>query len=185
MARVADDLVLVNGLPGAGKSTLATELARTVCAPLLSKDAIKEALADVVGTAARSALGSAAMEAAWTIAAGLPGLVVMESWWFKPRDIGHVRAGLDRCGASAVVEVWCQVPPDVARRRFEIRRRHPVHDDRQRLAEAWSEWAASPEPLGVGRTVRVDTTGPVDIGALAQRILRSLAGAQNSTSSTS
>ncbi len=145
-----------------------------MCAPLVSKDAIKEALADVVGAAPGSALGPVAMEAAWSIAASIRGTVVMESWWFKPRDIDYVRAGLDRCGAGAVVEVWCDVPADVARRRLAARRRHPVHDDARRLEESWTEWAALAEPLGVGRTIRIDTASPVDIGDLAQRLLRTL-----------
>lgn len=71
---MADHLVLVNGLPGAGKSTLAADLAPA-----------------------------------------LPGLVVVESWWFRPRDLGYVRAGLDRCSATAVVEIWCDVPSALAR----------------------------------------------------------------------
>jgi predicted kinase len=34
------DLVLVNGLPGSGKTTLAGKLAQVLEAPLISKDAI-------------------------------------------------------------------------------------------------------------------------------------------------
>lgn len=175
-AQVVDLLVMVNGLPGAGKSTLATELARALSAPVVSKDAIKEALADVVAVAPSSALGGAAMEAAWSLVAALPGTVVVESWWFKPRDLHHVRSGLDRCGAEAVVEVWCDVPADVARRRYEGRRRHAVHDDTRRLTDSWKEWAASAEPLGIGRTIRVDTGAPVDVGIVARRVLKTLNG---------
>jgi predicted kinase len=41
--------VLVNGLPGAGKTTLAKPLADELGLPLLSKDRIKETLADELG----------------------------------------------------------------------------------------------------------------------------------------
>jgi glucokinase len=42
-------VVLVNGLPAAGKSTLAAELAVALGLALVSKDVIKETHADVLG----------------------------------------------------------------------------------------------------------------------------------------
>lgn len=42
-------VVLVNGLPAAGKSSLAPGVAEALDLPLLSKDVIKEAHADVLG----------------------------------------------------------------------------------------------------------------------------------------
>lgn len=42
-------LILVTGLPGTGKSTLARVLARHFAVPLIGKDAIKEPLFDVIG----------------------------------------------------------------------------------------------------------------------------------------
>ena len=42
-------VIVVTGLPGAGKSTLAHELARRYRVPLLGKDFIKEPLLDVLG----------------------------------------------------------------------------------------------------------------------------------------
>jgi predicted kinase len=169
---MVDRLVMVNGLPGSGKTTLATALAEALPAPLVSKDALKEAIAGAVPAASSSTLGAVAMEAAWSLAASMPGTVVIEAWWFKPRDLPFAEAGLRRCEARAVVEVWCEVPADVALRRCDDRQRHPVHDDMRRIAGSWQQWAALAEPLGIGRTLRVNTDGPVDIGDVVSRVVR-------------
>jgi predicted kinase len=165
------DLILVNGLPGSGKTTLANGLARLLDAPLIVKDAIKEAVADVVTAAPGPALGMAAGETMWTLAAAMSGTVVLESWWFRPRDLRFVEAGLRRCRPTSVVEVWCEVPSAVAKSRYAARQRHRIHDDQRKLADAWPRWEVEAEPLGVGPVVRVDTRGPVRLADVADQIV--------------
>lgn len=92
-------VVLVNGLPGAGKTTLARALAQEMALPLLSKDVVEEAV------------GAGAHEALWSLLADCPGGAVVESWW--PTSATHyVSAGLARAGidAARTAEVWCDVP---------------------------------------------------------------------------
>lgn len=179
---MARQVVLVNGLPGSGKTTLAGPLAARLGAPWLGKDAVKEALADAVGPGAASlvgtgVVGAAAMEAVWRLAAAPLPRVVVESWWFRPRDLDHALRGLATAGADAVVEIWCDVPPDVARERYEARTgRHPVHADDRDLTAEWAAWSAGAAPLALGPVVRQDTTGPVDVGALALRVSAALTG---------
>jgi glucokinase len=72
--------ILVNGLPGAGKTTLARAVARDLGLPLFSKDVIKEAHADVLGVERpgwpqrrwNAAIGAAASDTMWALLATHP-----------------------------------------------------------------------------------------------------------------
>ncbi|MGY2063871.1 AAA family ATPase, partial [Nocardia gipuzkoensis] len=143
-------LVLVNGLPGSGKSTLARNLAAEFDACLLSKDRIKETLAADLGDhVAVPALGAVAMDTIWALAAAARGHVVVDSWWFRPRDLEFARAGLALARAPRAVEIWCDTTPATARERYAGRLRASLHEDRRRLAEDWDRWAAEGIPLGL------------------------------------
>ncbi len=169
-------LVLVNGLPGSGKTTLGGTLARTLNARFLSKDVIKEALASCLENPTGIAeLGGIAMDAVWALAKASPVDVVIDSWWFKLRDLSFARAGIERTGARQVVEIWCEVPSQVARARYGSRSRAALYRDEQHLAEDWAEWAAHAAPLGLAPVLTVDTTQSVDCVVLAERV-RGVAG---------
>ncbi|MEU1427572.1 AAA family ATPase [Nocardia sp. NPDC005746] len=164
-------LVLVNGLPGAGKTSLGRGLAKELRGLFLSKDAVKEALAESVGDGVGGAeLGGMAMDAVWALAGESRGDVVIDSWWFRPRDLGFARAGIRRAGIHRVVEVWCDVSVEVARARYASRQRAPVHRDQQRLVEDWADWAAGAVPLGLSPVIAVDTARAVDFADLAGRV---------------
>jgi predicted kinase len=127
---MASGVVLVNGLPGSGKTTLAVDLAATLGAQSLSKDAVKEAIAAVLQDPAMvPRLGAIAMDTVWALASGIPATVVIESWWFRPRDLHLAKAGLGLVGAARAVEIWCDVPAGLARSRYETRDRPPFYDE--------------------------------------------------------
>lgn len=164
-----DRLILINGLPGSGKTTLAGPLAWQLNCALLSKDPIKEALADAVGLDFPN-LGAIAMETVWSMAAQCTGTLIIESWWYRPRDLEHARTGLESLSYGSAVEIWCDCPGDLARERMLTRPRHPVHPDSLRLETDWDTWVVTAVPLALTPVVRVDTSRAVDVPALAAAI---------------
>lgn len=163
-------MILVNGLPGSGKTTLARRLGAALDLPVISKDAVKEALLAAVPDARPAGLGAIAMEAAWSMAADCADTVVLESWWFRPRDLAVTVAAWRRCGEPVLVEVWCDLPAEVARSRYASRVRHPMYEDARHLVTSWDDWAERAEPLAIGEVVRVDTSADVDVAAVAREL---------------
>lgn len=165
-------IVLVSGSPGAGKSTLARPLAAALAMPLISKDLIKESLADSLGLgdgsmAWSSKLGGAAMELLWKLAADAPAAVLEAN--FRPRSAYErgMIAGLK----AMVVEVYCACPAEVAADRYTERgarpEQHAIHTLRAMTAEQMAEYD---RPIALGPVVEVDTTAPIDISALSARL---------------
>jgi predicted kinase len=165
--------VLVGGWPGSGKTTLAAGLAARLQVPLLSKDELKEALADVLGppgdVAASRRLGRAAAHGLLVLAQRCPDAVLDSTWFEDARPLVEALP-------PPRFEVRCVVPVEVARARYLVRAaaRHRGHLDLERSEDEL--WGDSVPPLGVGPLLEVDTSGPVDVPAMAARIRELAAG---------
>ena len=139
-------VVLVNGLPGSGSTTLARQLAAELRVPLFSQDVV----------ASDSAL--------WALLADSPvGGVVEGCFW--PDDVRSVSEGLLRGGlqAAAVPEVWCH--PASAEVSAEA--------EAQGLGRDMATGRAPTRPLGLGPTLAVDTrrgVGRADVVRLALQL---------------
>lgn len=165
-----DFVIVVNGVPGAGKTTLAAPLARALAVPLLAKDAIKEALFDAAGgMAPRRRVGVLASETQWTMAGFFDGSLLLESFYAADRDEPHVARGLSGLGNPPGVEVWCETPLDLAFERYKSRPRHGAHADQSRLDEWWA-LAEAARPMTGLPVLRVRTDAPVDVESVATRV---------------
>ncbi|MDQ2848039.1 MAG: hypothetical protein M3Y77_17185, partial [Actinomycetota bacterium] len=144
-------------------------------AQLPSKDAVKQApAASLDDPGSCRPLGSIAMQAVWGSAAALPGTVVLDSWWFRPREL-RFAAGLDQVGTCEVLEIWCDLPPDLARTRYARRDRPAMFEDAWHLANDWDDWASQAQPLALSAVLRVDISSPVDYPELAAAVLAQFA----------
>ena len=160
-------VILVSGAPGSGKTTLATSLAAELHLPLISRDAIKEALCDVLGapTVERSqAIGAASYRVLYEVLDRLVGArvdAVVESNFRRRRsedELGRFR------GRSEMRIVHCTAPRAVVLERYARRTaggdRHAGHHDAARLEPLGDDLSAgrfAPIELDVP-TLTVDTT---------------------------
>jgi len=137
-------LIIVLGAPGAGKTTLARQLAAELDLPLLVRDDFKEILFDTLGWSDRPwsrKLGLASARLLYYaletfLAAGHS--LVVESNFRNEYDAEHF-AALQRRHGCRTVQVLCEAEPKVLLQRFRGRagsgERHPGHVDHVLVAD--------------------------------------------------
>jgi len=166
-------LVVVTGMPSSGKTTVAEALARELQLPLLAKDTAKESLYDTLGAGDvewSGRLGSAAYALIFAFGRAFLGAgvsLVVEANFFRSQA-----SELSTLPAHRTVQLHCHAPLGVLLARYAARERHAGHHDTEKIAELPQRFASGThEPLELdGEVISLDTTQPVDVGALAARI---------------
>lgn len=170
-------MVVVTGMPAAGKTTIAETLSRDVALPLLSRDRIKERLYDTLGVGDvewSGRLGRAAFALLFDGARVLiesGHAVVLEANFFRGTEQEFFSLPPHR-----VVQIHCAAPLDILVARYTERPRHQGHHDAEKVKELPSRFrSGAHEPLDLpGDLILVDTTRRVDLDAIAERIRRRL-----------
>lgn len=165
-------LVLVNGVPASGKSTVARAVAQDNGWPLLSLDTIKEALFAHLGTGDRDysrLLGRAAYQSIFDLINDFPSqtTAVVDAWFgFQPFEVLH--GYIEQARISMVAEIWCHAPPDVIGERYTARlaQRHCGHLGASYVPEL-VELAERARPLGIYPLFDANTVRPLDLSAVA------------------
>jgi predicted kinase len=160
-------LVIVTGIPGAGKSTLAHRLGQELRLPVLMKDTIKEALLETLGAPTR-AISRELSRATYAVLSAVAATliesgtgVVLESNYRR----GLSEPELRRLVAHArAVQVHCAATHDAIEHRYRARAemglRHPGHFDAEALPDVLSAYDSGEyDPLDLNiPLLRVDTT---------------------------
>lgn len=165
-------LVMVNGVPASGKSTVARTISARTGWPVLALDTIKNPFLKEIENVDRPfnrVLGRAAYRAIFALVAEAPEgtTAIVDAWFgFQPRAL--LEELIAEAGIGAVAEIWCGTKPAVIGQRYRDRAgsRLPGHPGAD-YADELVVLASKAEPMGIGPVLRVDTGAAADVGAVA------------------
>lgn len=164
-------LIVINGLPASGKSTLAQYISETARLPIFAKDDFKELLADSTGFLEYEQtrkFGKVSYEILFLIArkclAQKVSLIIEGNFTLGMETLEFV-SNMKALPVDTY-EIHCFAKGQILVDRFLSRKRHPVHrslDSSAYKAYAETLRAEKLPPLGLMNYIEVDTSDPESI----------------------
>ena len=172
-------VILVNGIPASGKSSLAVALSAQTGWLQLSLDGIKNPFLqrlEGVDRAFNRKLGQASYQVIWSIVADAPqgSTFIVDAWFgFQPKEV--LTEYLAQAGVTEVLEIWCQVSAQTAGARYEARlgEREAGHLGAEYIPEL-KILAEKAQPMELGQVYYSDQEKPADIIAIKHWINNAL-----------
>lgn len=165
-------LIIVNGLPGTGKTTLARRLAADLGLPAFSRDGLYETLYDALESSAAApplGLGAAAYALLYDVAGAVLAAghsVIVEGFFGRPDVRRAELLRLQERHDFEPLEILCTADGQALMQRFLVRmasgERHRGHLDREWLEHNEARLLGGQlAPLAIGRhVIEIDTTTP-------------------------
>lgn len=174
-------VILVNGVPASGKSSISRLLSKHFNIPCLAIDSIKEPFMDQfedIDRAFNRRLGYAAYEVIWSIIGSAPSgcIFIVDAWFgFQSREV--LQQYINKAEINKVLEVWNQIPGDLAASRYakRLNKRKKGHPGEEYLPEL-CRLADKATPMGIGPVYRVDQATDIDSNLLIKWIQDNLPG---------
>lgn len=163
-------VILINGIPASGKSTVTRQLSAAFNLPQLTIDGIKEPFMACFSEIDRSfnrQLGCAAYDVIWSIVGHAPAgcIWLIDAWFgFQPRET--LQQQLQQAGVEKVLEIWNRISPELAVSRYasRLQDRKPGHPGEEYLPEL-AQLAQRAEPMRLGPVFTVDQQKPLDMAS--------------------
>jgi predicted kinase len=156
-------IIFINGAPASGKTTLVDAIKNELTPVVIRKDIIKEHLFDTLGTHGEEwsrMLGVNISKFVIMLADDIlrsGRSVVIEGAFHRDLARKDIEWLQNNHKGLEVVEIYCEVHPDILKTRFEERVRHEGYHP---LSMGEVETLQKYEPIGMGKLIRVDTTDP-------------------------
>lgn len=161
-------LIMVNGVPASGKSSVARGICEMTGWPILALDTVKNPFLELIDGVDRPfnrILGRASYKSIFSIIEeSAPGSTFIVDAWFGFQPLEVLRSHIEMAGITEIAEIWCHAPPELIGERYGKRsaERLPGHPGIAYVPEL-IELARNAQPYRLGPVLDVETTRPVDI----------------------